>query len=248
MIYSDLTTAFGALAQINDQFGIYTFIQNPDFVAYVPRVIEYGEGRCYREIVPLATRMSNATARVVGGLRTLPLGSFFPQPVVLEGLALITPVGTIPSQGTRWQYEETSIDFIDSIWPVEGTMMAPSATDERYWALVDNQTVVIAPTPDQSYTAEGTGIFRPTPMSDTNPSSYLGTFYPDIFLAACMIAVCGFQKEWSTDPSDPGIVSFWEKQFETLKGSANEEEQRRRGQGPGNTPLPPAPEQKTRRA
>src|SRR5258708_35868810 len=194
MIYTDLQTSLAVLAQLNDQFGIYTFLQNPDFVAFLPRVIEYSEGRCYREIVPLATRMSNGTARVVGGLRTLPLGSFNPQPVVLEGLALITPFGTIPSQGTRWQYEAVSLDFIDTIWPVEGTLMAPSATDERYWAFVDNQTIVIAPTPDLSYTAEGTGIFRPTPMSAVNQSTYLGPFYPELFPAGGMISVCAYQR------------------------------------------------------
>ena len=248
MIYSDLTTRLAILAREYDQSGVFTFVNAPNFSAFLPAVIEYAEGRIYREITPLATRNSSATAVVVPGLRILPLIGFRPQPVVVEGLALVTPVGTPPTQGTRWPYEMASIDFIDQIWPTEGTTMAPSATDERYWALLDNQTVVLAPTPDQPYTAEATGTFRPTALSAANPATYLTDFYPDVFLAACMISVAGFQRNYGAQSNDPQMALSWEEQYQALKESAIAEEQRRRGQGPENTPLPPAPEVKARRS
>lgn len=248
MLYADLTTALAILSQQNDQTGLYTFIQSPDFATFLPRIIEAAEGRCYRELVPLATRNSTASAKCQAGLRTLPLGLFSPQPVVVEGIALITPVNTAPSQGTRWQYEPASIDFIDWIWPTEATAVAPSATNERYWALLDSQTVVLGPTPDQAYTAEATGIFRPTPLSAQNNETYLTEFYPDVFVAACMIEVAGFQRDYGAQSEDPKLAVSWQAQYDLKKASAIEEEQRRRGQGPSQSTLPPAPETKARRS
>lgn len=249
MLYPDLTTALGILAKQYDQQGTYTFVNAPNFLTYLPRIIEYGEGRCYREITPLATRLSTATQRTARGLRGIALTSFVPTPVVVEGIALITPVGSAPTQGRRWQYNMVSIDFIDSIWPVEGTTLGPAAADpELYWAFLDAQTIVIAPTPDDNYTVEATGIFRPTPLSATNPASYLSLFYPDVFVAACMISVAGLQMNYGAQSDDPRMAISWEDQYEKLKASAIEEEQRRKGLGAGATPLPPAPEARQRRA
>ena len=249
MLYPDLTTALVILAQQYDARGVYTFLHSPNFTAYLPRVIEYAEGRVYREVVPLATRNSSATAQVQAGLRTLPLGFFVPQPVVVEHLALITPQGVAPQKGQRWVYEMTSIDFIDMIWPVEATTMAPNvAYPELYCAPLDNQTFVLAPTPDLAYTAEVTGTFRPMPLSAANPQTYLTSFYPDIFLAACMIAVAGFQRDFGAQSDDPRMAVSWESVYEKLLPGAIEEEQRRRGQGVGWGQLPPAVEAKQARA
>jgi hypothetical protein len=248
MIYSDLTTALAILAQQYDATGTFTFIKAPNFAAFLPRVIEYAEGRIYREITPLATRSSEASAVTFPGLRTLQLNAFTPEPVVVEGLALIIPAGKTPRDGTRVPYEQVSIDFIDQVWPIEGTLRAPDPTSgEQYWALLDNQTVILAPTPDAQYTVEATGIFRPTPLSAANPSTYLTSFYPDVFVAACMISVSGFQRDYGAQADDPKLAISWESVYQELKGSAMEEEQRRRGQGPEQGNLPPAPESQQRR-
>lgn len=249
MIYSDLTTALAILAREYDATGLYTFIKAPNFSAFLPRIIEYGEGRIYREITPLATRSSEASAVTFPDLRTLQLNAFTPEPVVVEGLALIIPAGNTPRQGTRVPYEQVSIDFIDQTWPIEATLKAPDPTSsEQYWALLDNQTIILAPTPDAQYTAEATGIFRPTPLSAANPSTYLTAFYPDVFVAACMISVAGFQRNYGAKADDPQQAVSWEEVYQSLKASAVEEEQRRRGAGPDQTNLPPAPESKQRRA
>lgn len=241
MLYSDVTTALAILAQQNDALGTYTFVQSPDFAAYLPRVIDYAEGRLYREIVVLATRSTEANNTVQKGLRTLPLNLFTPQPIVVEGLALITPVGTPPQSGRRWQYHKTSIDFIDMVWPQENVTMAPSSAPlgELWWAPLDHQTIIIAPTPDQAYIAEITGIFRPTPLSANNPATYLSLFYPDLFLTACMIAVAGFQRDYGGQSDDPKLALSWEQQYQALKASALEEEHRRRGTGVGGGTAPP---------
>lgn len=240
MQYSDVTTALAILAKVNDALGVYTFIQSPNFGAFLPRIIEYAEGRCYREIVPLATRTATASAQFQAGLRTLPLIGFAPQPVVVEGIAAIYPAGKTPATGQRLQFEMASLDFIDSSWPTESVTVDPSTTEERYWCLLDNQTIIVAPTMDKAYTVEATGEFRPAALGSPGVlTTYLSLFYPDVFLAACMISVAGFQRDFGAQSADPQMAVSWEGQYQVLKASAVEEEQRRRGQGMGWTPLPP---------
>ena len=231
LTYPTLNQALVILGEQNDGFGVYTVLQSPDWAAYEPLVINYAEARIYREVCPLATRLQNASSVAVAGQRTIGLGTFNNQPVALEGIALVTPAGTPPAQGQRWQYEKVSLDFIDSIWPVEATTMSPSAAyPELYWAMLDAQNIVLAPTPDQAYVAEGTGIFRASPLSAANPSTYISTFYPDLFLSACMISVAGFERDYGAQSEDPKLALSWEGIYQGLKVGALLEEQMRRGQ------------------
>ncbi len=246
MQYQDLTTALALLAEENDAYGVYTFINNPDFQNYLPWVITNAEQRIYREVVPLSTRMSTANQTFVAGSRTIALIGFDPQPVVVEGIAAITPVATTPAKGTRWQYRITSLDFIDTIWPQESLTQAPNlGFPELYWAMLDSQTIIVAPTPDAAYTLELTGIFRPAPISAQNPETYLSKLYPDLLLHAMMIEVVGMHQNYSAEGHDPQQALSWEMKYQTLKASATEEENRRRGSRQGPSALPAvAPESK----
>jgi hypothetical protein len=62
-----------------------------------------------------------------------------------------------------------------------------------------------------------------------------------------MISVSGFQRDDGAQADDPKLAISWESVYQELKGSAMEEEQRRRGQGPDQGNLPPAPESQQRR-
>ena len=239
MNYNDLTIALALLAEENDASGNYAFIQSPDFTTYLPTIIGNSEARCYREVCPLATRSALANGNATAGQRTILMSAFNPQIIVLEGLALISPLGYPPAQGERWQYRETSLDFIDSIWPKEATAMAPSAAwPECYWAMRDSMSIVLAPTPDLDYLAEATGTIRPTPLSAANVMTYLSLYYPDVFLKACMVETCGFQRDYSAQADDPKVAMSWESAYQIAKVSAIEEEKRRRGVFPGSGPLP----------
>jgi hypothetical protein len=244
--WSDITTALAALAQENDQQGTYTFVNNPDFSAYLPRITEQAERRMYRDCPFLSMRAQSANQQFQAGSRTLPLLGMVPIPVVVEGLSAIYPAGVTPQQGTKREFQKASLDFIDMVWPTEATTLDPSTTDSLYWAMYDHQTIVTAPTMNAAYTALVTGLFQPTPIGPTNAApnpatgfagtqitTYLATVYPDVFIAACMISTAGYKRDYGAQSDDPKLAVSWTEQYRSLLPGVIEEEKRRRGIGQG---------------
>ncbi len=219
----------------------------PDFLILYPSATSYAEGRICAEIPLLANRTSNSQLLTSIGSRLLNLSLMTNPLVVMERLALITPASAMPAAGTRWQYIKTTLDFIDVYWPEESLTQSPSVGGEwggRYWAPLNTGAVlnayagsgsfiVIAPTPDQDYVAECTGLFQPTPLSAANPTTYLSTVYPDLMVAACMVYLEGaLLKNYGAQNSNPQAALSWEGVYQGLKSACEFEEMRRRGLSP----------------
>lgn len=214
----------------------YSLTDVPDFSNTIPSVINYAEGRIYRECVFLATRTQDHSLNFTAGNRSLSFASISPSIIVPEGLAMITPVSTAPAAGVRQPFDIASLDLIDIYWPQESITVDPSTVSYRYWALKDATTIIVGPTPDKNYTAEITGLFQPVPLSQANSSTYLSATYPDLFLAASMIFLSAFLRDFGAQSDDPQSAQSWETQYGKLVGSVGLEEQRRRSQGNGWSP------------
>lgn len=206
------------------------------FAQLYPEAIRYAEARIYRELVLLNQRTTDNSLVTVAASRVLNLSAMTTQVIVPEGLSLITPSGTgSPALGTRVPFDEASLDVIDLMWPIEGVTGTPSITDftSRMWALLDDHTLVIAPTPDAAYTASITGLFQPLPLSSTTTTTYLSTAYPDLLEAACMVYLCGaILKNFGAKSDNPMQALSWEMEVTKLMGLAKDEEHRRRGLKP----------------
>lgn len=242
MLYSDLTTALGALLQVPiTNAASATPSSNTDFNNILPRIIESSEQLIYREIDFLYTRTeifddSGADYVCTPNSRRFTMA---PEILILQGVNIITPAGADPDVGTRNRLEIVSKDFLDVIWPQE---TGSGATDvPRYVAQLDTNTLIFAPTPDDDYTVEMTGIFRPAPLSATNTSTYLSTTYPDIFLYGCMIFATGYQRDFGAQSSDPQMAMSWRAMFDLAKPGVAEEEQRRKTQGRNWSPYSQTP-------
>ena len=75
-------------------------------------------------------------------------------------------------------------------YPNASTQGAP-----KYYALFDNDTFILAPTPDQSYTTELHYFYRPTSITATsNGESWLGTNAPECLLYGSMVQANLFLK------------------------------------------------------
>lgn len=240
LTYTTLETALiVALVQAAPPYNVIP----PDFAALYPNAISYAESRICAEIPLLANRDQDSTLSTVAGSRQLNLSGMTNPLVVMERLALVTPTATAPAAGARWQYIKTTLDFIDTFWPVEGSTLAPSLADQvgRFWAPLNTGSttaaytgstsiVVLAPTPDAIYTAECTGLFQPTPLSSGNPSTYLSTVYPDYLVAACMVFLTGaLMRNYGAQSIAPEQAISWEGQYQILKSACEFEEARRRG-------------------
>lgn len=221
------------------------------FTAAIPVFIDNAELRIYRELDFLATGSTNASVAFTAGSRELPLagmsgatvGGFpvaFAYPVVVQGVSAIVPSPSAPAVGTRVRFQLVSFEFIDMVWPTEAITGVP-APGNAYYAMKDNNTLIVAPTPAAAYVAEVTGTWRPAPISATNTQTWLSENLPDLLFIACMVEVSGWMKNFGAVTDDPKMAMTWEARYQEQKKSAFEEEQRRKGQGPGWQPYQAAP-------
>lgn len=216
-----------------------------DFATLLPQATSYAEQRIYREMVPLNERGENTAFTTTAGLRYVSLTGAAQAVLSVESFALIYPAGTTTaSAGTRILFDAASLDVIDIVWPQSSVTMDPSQADwiGRYWAMLDDHTIVFSPTVGAAYTILLTGNFAPVPISVTNPTTYLSTIYPELLQAACMVWLAGaLQRNFGASADDAKMALSWESTYKELLASAVAEEQRRRMAGVGwsqNMPNP----------
>lgn len=215
----------------------------PDDFAQVqfPMAMSDAELHIYRDMVMLATRTTNIVQGVPlltsAGSREVAIPQTGTPIIVPEGFALIYPAGTTnPALGTRIPFDAGSLDLIDLMWPEEGTMVDPSTADwyGRVWALKDDHTLVYAPTADAAYSVELTGLYQPAPISASNQSTYLSTWYPDLLIDRAMVYLSGaLMRNFGAMAEDPKMAMAWEAKYQQDLQGAIAEEQRRRSQGVG---------------
>ena len=101
----------------------------------------------------------------------------------------------------------------------------PTATTgvPKYYSNWDETKIVVAPTPDQTYTIQLNYILKPTGLSSTNTTTYLSTEFPNGLLYACLVEAYGFLK----GPVD--MLQLYDKKYvEVVKGFSIEQMGRRR--------------------
>lgn len=193
-----------------------------DYQTILPSLIDYAEGRCYRELDLLSTVVRNTAGSSTANARTFTL------PVDGAGrFVVVNAINLRNGSGVRVaQLRPVSLEFLDASWPAE-TATSVSAVPE-YFAMVTDQTVVMAPAPGSALGVEVIGTVRPAALSVSNTTTYLTTYLPDLFLAAAMIFAAGYQRNFGAQADDPKLAMSWEQQFMTLLGSADKEEARKR--------------------
>ena len=224
--YSNLTT------QLTDLL-VYPLVSassatpssDPNFNNILPAIINDAEQRIYREVDFLNNRSEDSTLPVTISSRNFTIPT---ETIVVQSLALIVPSGSAASAGTRISLLRVSVDALNALWPQESVTAVP-VQNRSYFAMLDNTNALLAPTPDQAYICEVTGIFRPTAMSASNPTTYLGTNFPDLFLAACCVFGFYWQRDFSGTSDDSAVPDKWEGLYQQRLKSTLDEEARRRG-------------------
>lgn len=214
-----------------------------NFQRMTERALEYGENRIYRELNFLPM-LNSATALLTINNREAALPVTV---LVLESINVLTPVGALGNSSVRHTLERVSVQALDIFWPQASFL---PGVPQKY-ALIGAMTVGppqafsytarMAPEPDAAYTAEYIGVVRPNPLSSLNTTTYLSTFYPDLLIAACMVFMAGYQKDFGAQSEDPQKGMSWEKTYTSLREGALLEQARMRGEGPGWSEQAPAP-------
>lgn len=94
--------------------------------------------------------------------------------------------------------------------------------------MITDQQIIVGPAPDQAYTVEVIGTIRPTPLSATNTTTYLTLYLPDLFVAASMIFMSGYMRDFGSQTDDGQQSVSWDTQYTKLFASANVEEMRKK--------------------
>jgi hypothetical protein len=93
----------------------------------------------------------------------------------------------------------------------------------KYYANWDENTVIVAPTPDQAYTIQLNYILKPTGLSANTATTYLSQQFPNGLLYACLVEAYGFLK----GPQD--MLQYYENRYkQAIEGFSLEQMGRRR--------------------
>lgn len=208
---------------------------NDPFTVLLPQMITYAENRMYRDLDFLFTSTSVTNYQFTSGSRqvTIPEGTI----VVSEQINVITPVGqSNPNAGTRNPLLPATKEFLDAVYG------SPTVTGvPKYFAPFNDNIFLVGPYPDQPYFVEIVGTYRPASMSDSNKTTFISLYLPDLFIMASMVYVSGYQRNFGRQSDDPQMAQSYESQYQALLRGATVEEARKKFESTGWSSQSPSP-------
>ena len=193
-----------------------------NFQQNLPSAIDSAELTIMQDLDLLSTVAPLTGVALTANLRsfTFPIAQF----ITLQQINVITPVGTSnPDLGVRNPCFPTSKEELDFTYP-----SVAGATVPTRFAMFSQNQVYFGPWPDQAYGLELVGTVRPASLSATNTSTFIATYLPDLFMAASMIYIAGYQRDFGRQSDDPQMAVSWQSFYDRRKGSAMNEEVRKK--------------------
>jgi hypothetical protein len=235
MMYAEYVTRLAALLVVEPA--------DERFVVLLPWITQSAELRILRE--PMFDFLATRGASVLAGPTTDRSVPFPPNIVIAQQVSLLTPANSTGPGSTIIPLLRATKEFIDSAWP------NPTLTDipqpfEMYYAIRNqgnaDPTILIAPTPNDSYYLTVYGTSRPPAFSPANPSNFISEQMPDLLMAAAMVIGTGaVLKAYGSQADDPQQALSWNTVYEGIKAGIGVESMRQRAVSSGWSELPPAP-------
>lgn len=215
-----------------------------NFLVMLPQAIAYAEGRITRDLDLMAANVRDSSSSTVALTRNFNLPTTAGTFLIIDGINVITPASTGAESGTRNPLVPVSRDFLDYTWP-----STTGATVPQYFSYITQDTfltggaaqsqVIFGPWPDDTYKIEVIGKVQPPALSSTNSTTWISVNLPDLLIAASMVFVSGWQKNYGGQADDPKMAQSWEGQYGKLLQSAQVYEARKRFAGASWTPKQP---------
>lgn len=203
----------------------------PEFQIFLPNCIDYAEKRIYRELDVVDTVWTSQGTMTRKSRTFVPPQANFGNFITIQAISIL-----IPNPPQRVNLQPVTIFYLNSVWGTEATLTVP-----RYFAPYRQDAVFIGPYPDQNYTAEVLGTYRPEPLSASHPETFLTVYMPDLFLAASMVFSSGYMRDFGAQSDNPQQSQSWEAQYQTLAKGAGLESLRQKFAGPAWTSLSAIP-------
>ncbi len=205
--------------------------------ADLPNIIDYAELRLYRDLDLQDTSVRDSSAALTAGARSFTLPSSIGTFIVTDEINVITPVGvTDPELGTLNSLVPASEEMLNNMWP-----SVAGSTVPVYFAMVNDGLAIVGPWPDAAYQVQVVGTQRPVPLSSTNTTTILSVSFPDLLLAASMVRLAGFMKNYGMGVDDPKMAMSWEQVYKSVFDGASLEEARKKFTSQGWSSKEPAP-------
>ena len=128
----------------------------------------------------------------------------------------------VDSDGTAADNNREFLQFRDTSFMSEFNPTGATGVP-KYYSMWDENTIVMAPTPNATYTIQLNYILKDPGLSATNTTTYLSTYFPNGLLYACLAEAYGFLK----GPVDM-LQLYDSKYVEAVKGFSIEQMGRRR--------------------
>ncbi len=201
-------------------------------------LIDYAEGRIYRDLDLPVVRVTDVSVTCASGVRTIALSTTQGVLLTVETLNLFTSAGTLSSNATRVPVVPASKAIIDTIYP---SALSSRCGQPEFFARVSDTEIMLGPTPDQAYRTEVIATIRPAPLSSANSSTWLIQNYPELMVAAAMVSAAGYMRDFGAQTDNPQMAQSWENQYQQLLKSALIEVNRMKFQSAGWTSVMPSP-------
>jgi hypothetical protein len=123
---------------------------------------------------------------------------------------------TVGTDKIYLDFRDTS--FMREFWPNPSLTGVP-----KYYAVWDQDTFNIAPTPNSNYVVEIGYIYRPAQLSSANPTTWISTNAPEALLYACLIQAYSYTK----GPAE--MLGYFDNSYkQAIQGLGIEQQGRRR--------------------
>ena len=214
-----------------------TATSDPGFTADLPNIIDDAEFQCYVDLDLLNTVVTDASATLSTGTRSFNLPTTNGAFMVTQGFNVITPAGTTnPDLGTRVPLVPITKEALNFLWPSTTGSSVPT-----YMAPVTQSSWIVGPWPDAAYTVEVSGTIRPPALSSTNTTTLLSVYFPALFIAASMVRLSGYMKNYGAAVDDPKMAVTWSARYQALLMAAETEEARKKFSSAGWSDKQPMP-------
>jgi hypothetical protein len=206
MTYAELVTKIRDYCEVDANVFTSTIVDG---------FISDAEFRILREIDSDNNRQY-AQADIVAGQRYVNTPLISDETLVIRSAQITNSTGGADNSSRSFlEYRDTS--FI-SEYNSDGSQGLP-----KYYSYWDENTIVLAPTPDQNYNMQINYILKPTGLSSSNTETYLSKEFSNGLLYACLVEAFGFLK----GPMD--MIQYYEKRYsESAQGFSIEQMGRRR--------------------
>ncbi len=176
-------------------------------VADLDEMIRYGELRIYKSIDFAATRLEDSPVSLVQGTAI----------VALPADTITVRYVTLLSGTSRTILDQKDPSFIDAYTgdrTTEGVL--------RYYAMLDEDNLLVAPAPANSNDSLIIArTIRPTPMTASNATTWLGDTHPELLLYSCLLEIATFQK------SEADTIADYQNKYQSAMQSTLVEENHR---------------------